>query len=185
MRAARAAPGRPWSSLLAARWGARHRQVAPARRGGRPRPRTGLDGARRWVPPPQRPGPLRPLVGALTRFLANRSLAQQRVDLQGCAWLVRLLPELAGTAVVPAPSWQLPPGQERRLLFGAVVRFLANVAGPAGTLLILDDLQWAGDDALDLLAALVRAPSWAPSGSVGSLLPLRVVGAYRDTEVAP
>jgi tetratricopeptide (TPR) repeat protein/transcriptional regulator with XRE-family HTH domain len=129
--------------------------------------------------------PYAPLVGALTRFLANRSLAQQRVDLQGCAWLVRLLPELVETAVVPAPSWQLPPAQERRLLFGAVVRFLANVAGPAGTLLILDDLQWAGDDALDLLAALVRAPSWAPPGSGGSLLPLRVVGAYRDTEVVP
>ncbi|HKC75238.1 MAG TPA: hypothetical protein VKF37_13730, partial [Chloroflexota bacterium] len=46
---------------------------------------------------------------------------------------------------------------------------------PAGTLLVLDDLQWAGPDALDLLAALVRG---APAS-------LRVVGAYRDTEVRP
>src|SRR5205085_6306505 len=45
-----------------------------------------------------------------------------------------------------------------------------------GTLLVLDDLQWAGQGALDLLAALVR------SSSQGRL---RVVGAYRDTEVQP
>src|SRR5262249_34693394 len=46
------------------------------------------------------------------------------------------------------------------------------------TLLVLDDLQWAGVDALDLLAALVRAAAAAER-------PLRVVGAYRDTEVRP
>ena len=61
-------------------------------------------------------------------------------------------------------------------MFAAVARFLSNVAGPAGTLLLLDDLQWAGSDALDLLAALVR------SSSKGRLC---VVGAYRDTEVQP
>jgi tetratricopeptide (TPR) repeat protein len=61
-------------------------------------------------------------------------------------------------------------------MFAAVARFLANIAGPAGTLLVLDDLQWAGADALDLLMALVRA---APE------TPVRVVGAYRDTEVGP
>jgi predicted ATPase len=61
-------------------------------------------------------------------------------------------------------------------MYGALARFLSNVAGPAGTLLVLDDLQWAGHDALDLLAALVR------SSSQGRLC---VVGAYRDTEVQP
>src|SRR5262249_50933301 len=44
------------------------------------------------------------------------------------------------------------------------------------TLLALDDLQWAGADALDLLAALIRS---APSAQ------LRVIGAYRDAEVPP
>jgi hypothetical protein len=57
-----------------------------------------------------------------------------------------------------------------------VVRLLGNVAGPAGTLLLLDDLQWAGPDALDLLTALVRA---------ATEVPLRVIGAYRTTEVGP
>ena len=38
---------------------------------------------------------------------------------------------------------------------------------------MLDDLQWAGPDALDLLATLARRAD----------ISLRVVGAYRDTEV--
>ncbi len=58
----------------------------------------------------------------------------------------------------------------------AVRRYLAKVAGPAGTLLLLDDLQWAGADALGMLAVLLRAETTAP---------LRVIGAYRDTEVRP
>jgi len=62
------------------------------------------------------------------------------------------------------------------LVFAAVTRFLTNVAGPAGTLLVLDDVQWAGADALDLLAALARA---------AREVPLRLIGAYRDTEAPP
>lgn len=61
-------------------------------------------------------------------------------------------------------------------MFAAVARYLANVAGPAGTLLLLDDLQWAGADALDLLAFLLREPLECP---------LRIVGAYRDTDLRP
>lgn len=106
----------------------------------------------------------------------RQSPAQLRVALEGCAWLVRLLPELAEQALVPLPHWTLPPEQERRLMFAAVKRYLANVAGPRGTLLVLDDLQWAGADALDLLVNLLRPP-----GAEG----LRVVGAFRSTEVRP
>jgi transcriptional regulator with XRE-family HTH domain len=86
----------------------------------------------------------------------------------------RLAQEIMPELPMDVPSLQ--PGQERRLVFAAVSRFLGNVAGPGGTLLLLDDLQWASADALDLLTALVRS---APES------PLRVVGAYRDTEVEP
>jgi tetratricopeptide (TPR) repeat protein/transcriptional regulator with XRE-family HTH domain len=119
-----------------------------------------------------------PFTGALAHAIACTTRAQLRRDLQGCAWLGRLLPELAEQALAPAPSWKLPPEQERRLLFAAVCRYLANVAGPSGTLVILDDLQWAGGDALDLLESLVRE-----SAAVPTLL--RILGAYRDTEVQP
>jgi transcriptional regulator with XRE-family HTH domain len=39
--------------------------------------------------------PYAPLLGALARFIAGRPAALLRADLEGCAWLVRLLPELA------------------------------------------------------------------------------------------
>lgn len=120
--------------------------------------------------------PYAPLVQAVQRHLAWLSPTRRRTALAGCAWLARLLPEVADLAGGETlPAWPLPPEQEQRLMFAAVGRFLSAVAGPAGTLLLLDDLQWAGADALDLLAALVHAAE----------SPLRVIGAYRDTEAPP
>jgi tetratricopeptide (TPR) repeat protein/transcriptional regulator with XRE-family HTH domain len=118
--------------------------------------------------------PYAPLLEALEHHLRSRSPAQLRADLQGCAWLVRLLPELADGPIEELPRWVVSPEQERRLLFRAVDRYLANVAGPTGTLLVLDDLQWAGADALELLVALVRTAG----------PPLQVIGAYRATDLA-
>jgi predicted ATPase/DNA-binding XRE family transcriptional regulator len=115
-----------------------------------------------------------PLVEALEGYLRRQTLAQQRLSLQGCAWLARLLPDVAEMVSPPAQGWTIPPEQERRLLFAAVARYLENVGGPRGTLLVLDDLQWAGQDALDLLAFLLHTPTPHP---------LRVLGAYRDIEV--
>jgi len=124
-------------------------------------------------------GPYAPLLAALKGRLVALSPARKHASLDGCAWLVRLLPELTLDPVARAaragalPTWTPPPAQERRLMFEAAGRFLANVAGPAGTLLVLDDLQWADADALDLLATLLH------SAGTG----LRVAGAYRDSEV--
>jgi transcriptional regulator with XRE-family HTH domain len=91
--------------------------------------------------------PFAPLLEALESYIEHRTPAELRTDLRGCAWLVRLLPELAAGPIEPLPAWTLPPEQERRLMDRAVGRFLTNVAGPAGTILLLDDLQWAGADA--------------------------------------
>ena len=120
--------------------------------------------------------PYAPVLGALQFHIRTRLPVDLRKDLQGCAWLVRLLPELATGPIEPLPAWALSPEQERRLMFEAVAHFLANVAGLGGTLLLLDDLQWAGADALDLLRILAHSAAEAR---------LRVVGAYRDTEVRP
>ncbi len=118
-----------------------------------------------------------PLLDALARHLHALPPERLRAELEGCAWLARL-----------------PPEQERRLMFAAVARLLANVAGPAGVLLVLDDLQWVGPDVLDLLAALVHSSSPAPAHREGGGVPraggagagrVRVMGAYRDTEVGP
>jgi tetratricopeptide (TPR) repeat protein/transcriptional regulator with XRE-family HTH domain len=120
--------------------------------------------------------PYAPILQALEHYIACLAPAHLRSNLQGCSWLARLLPELMGISGEELPAGPLAPQQERRLMFGAVARFLQNVAGAAGTLLVLDDLQWAGSDALNLLATLVRTPVEAP---------LRVIGAYRETEVQP
>lgn len=121
--------------------------------------------------------PYAPFPAALLQLLGTRSPAQQRLDLHGCGWLARLLPELTEAGLLPAPTWTLPPEQERRLMIAAVGRLLANVARPAGTLLVLDDMQWAGADALALLAALLRD---APERDR-----LRVIVAYRGSDVTP
>lgn len=118
------------------------------------------------------PEPYAPVLEALAHHLQAQTPAGLRAELAGCAWLVHLLPELAQT-LEPLSSGAHGPEQERRLMFMAVARFLANVAGPAGTLLVLDDLQWAGSDALDLLVTLLRT---GPTS-------LRSVGAYRETEL--
>ena len=123
--------------------------------------------------------PYAPLLTALASSLRSQHAAHLCRMLEGCTWLVRLLPELAESSLVPLPEWQLPPAQERRLMFAAVGRYLANLAGPSGTLLVLDDLQWAGQDALDLLADLLRALDEQTDRH------LRVVAAYRSTEVLP
>jgi transcriptional regulator with XRE-family HTH domain/tetratricopeptide (TPR) repeat protein len=123
--------------------------------------------------------PYAPLLEALKGHIQRRTPAQQRVALRGCAWLVRLLPELRDAPIEPLPTWILPPAQERRLMFEAVVRLLTNVVEQgtgSGVVLLLDDLQWAGPDALDLLSTLAHM-----AADIG----LRLVGAYRDTEVGP
>jgi predicted ATPase len=69
----------------------------------------------------------------------------------------------------------LLPEQEGPLVAEAVLRFLSNIAGPNGTLLVLDNLHLADAAALDSLATLVRSANTAP---------LRIVAAYRDTELS-
>ena len=119
--------------------------------------------------------PYAPLLNMIERDIARRSPADLKSVLQGCGWLVRLLPELGERDTVQLPPWTLPPEQERRLMFAAVARYVANIAGTAGTLLVFDDLQWAGSDACDLLEALARSATTAP---------LRMIGAYRNSDIS-
>ena len=119
--------------------------------------------------------PYAPFVEMIGRHLAAQPAARRKMLLASSAWLVRLLPELAQSVAPPVAGWTLAPQQERRLIFAAIAHYLTNIAGAPGTLLLLDDLHWAGADTLELLGYLVRTPG----------LPLRVIGAYRDTDVHP
>ncbi len=112
-----------------------------------------------------------PVVDALRQELRIRSPMLLRRDLDGCAWLVRALPELASGPIEPLPMGSPTPEQVEILSAAAVMRFVTNVAGPAGSLLALDNLQDADDAALDRLARLVQ---------LAADVPVRIVAAYRD-----
>src|SRR5215469_13378574 len=108
-----------------------------------------------------------PLSGALEDALQRLPAGQRAEALRQAGRVDLLLPELArpggpGPGEGGAPAG-VQPEQQRRLLVSSAGRLLRAVAGPAGTLLVLDDLHWAGP-------AAVGSP------------PLRVVGAYRDSE---
>jgi predicted ATPase/DNA-binding XRE family transcriptional regulator len=118
--------------------------------------------------------PFAPFSDIVARSLAPLASGARQARLQGCARLARLAPEIPELEASVAQITPLAPEQERRLTFAAFARYLANVAGPAGVLLELDDIQWAGQDTLDLLAYITRTEPTCP---------LRVVAAYRDTEV--
>jgi len=117
-----------------------------------------------------------PLSGALDDALQRLPAGQRAEALRQAGRVDLLLPELAlsggpGSGEGEAPGG-VQPEQQRRVLVSSAGRLLRSVAGPAGTLLVLDDLHWAGPDAVDLLAALLAAAG----------PPLRVIGAYRDSE---
>jgi tetratricopeptide (TPR) repeat protein len=127
--------------------------------------------------------PYAPFVETLEESLLAAPPSRRKGDLQECNWLARLGPELAERIRTPVPEWSLTPEQERRMIFAAVRRYLTNIAGPAGTLLVLDDVQWAGFDALDLLAFLVRTRAVGSPTDISPHAVLRVLGAYRTSEV--
>jgi tetratricopeptide (TPR) repeat protein len=79
------------------------------------------------------------------------------------------LPDLLDRAIAPAPAVPVAAAAER--LFATIERLFSCQRRP--TVIILEDLQWAGPDSLRLLADL--------AGRV-SAMPILIVGNYRDDE---
>ena len=115
-----------------------------------------------------------PFIEALRRFVAkcpDEVLAEVAGALTG--ELVRLVPELATRLPDLPPALDAEPGTGRLRLFDAVRELLAAVAHRAPVLLVLDDVQWATADTLQLVRHLVVDTDPAP---------LLVVATCRDTE---
>ncbi|MEA2654655.1 MAG: hypothetical protein QOI23_20, partial [Chloroflexota bacterium] len=117
--------------------------------------------------------PYAPLVEALAAHIQALPARRLRAVMRGCEWLVRLIPELRERGFEP-PSGSVSAAAERRQIFHAVKRFLTQAAGRERAILILDDLQWATTECLDLVAFLVAKP-----------YRVRLLGAYRPAEVPP
>jgi DNA-binding SARP family transcriptional activator len=90
------------------------------------------------------------------------------------AEVVRLLPKLRQLCPDIPPPLELPPEQERRLLFNSVREVIARTARRRPMLLIFDDLHWADDPTLLLVEHLAAGVAE---------LPVLMVATYRDTEV--
>jgi predicted ATPase/class 3 adenylate cyclase len=88
--------------------------------------------------------------------------------------VAKLMPELCRLFPdIPSPL-ELPPAQERRLLFDGVCRFVERIARTTPLFLTLEDLHWADDATLLLLQHMAQRLHD---------MPLLVVGTYRDVEL--
>jgi class 3 adenylate cyclase/DNA-binding SARP family transcriptional activator/tetratricopeptide (TPR) repeat protein len=113
--------------------------------------------------------PYQPFVEALGAYLRTaRAPVLGRLG----AELARLVPEVSALVADLPPPVRSDPETERYRLFDAVAAWLAAVSAESPTLLVLDDLHWATQPTLSLLAHLVRS---------GESLRLLVVATCRDS----
>jgi len=124
-------------------------------------------------PTPGRPGG--PILRAIEEHMHSLGPRRLRLYLNGCAGL---------TAVTAAPfraGLRIGAGVQLEGRFtvkdgggaiqAAMRQYLANIAGRAGTVLVIDDLHWADVDTLNLIKALIDAPATSS---------LRVIVAHDD-----
>jgi len=118
---------------------------------------------------PEQSVPYGPFVSAVRRRTRTLQPAEVEALFAGGASLcAALVPELAGTVAVPTSA---PPQAD---LFASAWVLLARLAGQSGALLLLEDLHWADNDTLALLAYLVRE---------SDDLPVWIVGTFRGDEL--
>lgn len=111
---------------------------------------------------------LRYLVANCSANLLDAYLAEHHTELH------RLLPDVTPDDATPPPPGD--PETERYGLWSAVARLLAHVSTHAVVVLVLDDLQWADRESLQLLRHLF---------SLDEQMRVLVLATYRDTEVGP
>ncbi len=120
---------------------------------------------------------LQPIVEALAPVVARMTGSALRQLLgeheQAAA---ALLPEVAAL-LGPAPPWRGSPDMERRRSFQAAAAFLAGLAERAPVLLVVDDLQYAGQSAAEFIHYLGRHTAAA------RLLVLVTVRAEHDPQL--
>jgi len=106
---------------------------------------------------------LQPVVEAITPVVASTPAAELRQILgEHAAAAAVLLPEAAALLGPPPPTspypltWRGTPDMERRRSFQAVRAFLSGLADRNPVLLIVDDLQYAGQSTIEFIHYLSR-----------------------------
>jgi len=101
--------------------------------------------------------PYQPLIEVMRSVLPTLTPADfETIPGEWLAEVARLAPELRERwPQIPAPV-PLTPAQERSRLFDAVARSVLILSRRAPTLLVLEDLQWAGESTLQFLHFLTR-----------------------------
>ncbi len=94
------------------------------------------------------------------------------------AQVSRLAPDLFAREPASPGTAVSQQGGEQERLFEGVSRFLAQLAGQAPLLLVLEDLHWATDSTLQLLHYLARTLATNPLLIVGTLRPEAVPPAH-------
>ncbi len=120
--------------------------------------------------------PYLPFLEALGQYIRSAPTDELRLNTVGleASVLSTILPELPERIGQPATVPDLPPDQGRMRLYRSVASLLAAIARRTPTMLVLDDLQWADADSLEMLSEAVR---YQPS------IRLLIVGIYRASEV--
>jgi len=70
--------------------------------------------------------------------------------------IARLVPEVAGSRQPEPGNEASPTGQSQVRLFGAVAQLVARITAHKPLLWIIDDAQWLGDDAAELLSFIAK-----------------------------
>ncbi|HVN89060.1 MAG TPA: AAA family ATPase [Candidatus Binataceae bacterium] len=119
--------------------------------------------------------PFEPFVELLEAAIRSQSPEIIRTSLGNEAVeLSRLLPQLRRILPDLQSPLQVSPDQSRRMLFNAVRELITRQSSQSPILLLLEDMQWADEGSLALLAHLARSISG---------LPLMVIATHRDAEV--
>jgi predicted ATPase len=120
--------------------------------------------------------PFVPFVEALEVSLARASGSTAIGEILGdqAAELSRLLPQVRRLFPdLPMPM-QASPEQSRRMLFNAVVDLVRRQSAVNPLLLLLEDLHWADEGTLSLLAHLARTIS---------TIPVMIIATHRNDEI--
>jgi tetratricopeptide (TPR) repeat protein len=107
------------------------------------------------------PAPYQPVVAMLRGWAGGASLSPLAGRLgPRASELGIVLSEFETPAIAPDGALRAGEADGRRVrLFDAMAALLAEIAGEAPLLVVLDDLQWADLPTLQLIAHLVRAPA--------------------------